>query len=163
MQTYCGLTMEFRVSNSFHVLRISNLKHKPFDRKPIQVLQESLNIPGTNVHLVYRSSSSSGYMSTLIIKMTGPVVPRDMAFVWLKIQIEGLKYEKQFEADPLLVYKFAWDRRNAYNQKVFGVVTAIGEFLETVFVVLCSQNLEVLMDVCWDEMGWDYITDEWVI
>ena len=86
-------------------------------------------------------------MSTLIIKMTGIVVPKNMAFVWLKIQIEGLKYEKQFEADPLLVYKFAWDRRNAYNQKVFGVVTAIGGSLEVVFVDAISVK-NVLVDGC---------------
>lgn len=40
--------------------------------------------------------------------------------------VEGLVYEKVFEADAGLKYKFAWDRRNAYNQKVYGIVTAQG-------------------------------------
>ncbi len=41
--------------------------------------------------------------------------------------MEGLVYEKIFEADAGLKYKFAWDRRNAYNQKVYGIVTAQGK------------------------------------
>ncbi len=92
----------------------------------IQVLQESLQIPGTDVYLVYHSSESPGYMSTIMIQLTPDNVPENLAVVHLRVSVEGLVFEKIFEADPGLKYKFAWDRRNAYNQKVYGIVTAHG-------------------------------------
>ena len=93
----------------------------------LQVLQESLQIPGTGVYLVYHSSETPGYMSTILIQLTPEVVPNELRVVYLRVAVEGLVSEKMFEADGGLKYKFAWDRRNAYNQKVYGIVTASGE------------------------------------
>lgn len=93
----------------------------------MQVLQESLAIPGTDIYLVYRSSQTSGYMSTILIQLTADDVPQELAIVHLRIIVEGLVFERMFEADPNLRYQFTWDRRNAYNQKVYGIVTANGE------------------------------------
>lgn len=92
----------------------------------LQVLQESLQIPGTSVYLVYHSSETPGYMSTIMIQLTPAVIPADLAVVHLRVAVEGLALERVFEADSGLKYKFAWDRRNAYNQKVYGIVTASG-------------------------------------
>jgi len=92
-----------------------------------QVLQESLSIPGTDVYLVYRSSQTSGYMSTIMIQLTPDDVPPDLVVVHLRVIVEGVVFERHFEADPDLRYRFTWDRRNAYNQKVYGIVTATGE------------------------------------
>ena len=92
-----------------------------------QVLQESLQVPGTSIYLVYHSSRTAGYMSTIMIQLTPSVIPSNLAVVYLRILVEGIVHERIFEADPNLKYKFAWDRRNAYNQKVFGIVTANGE------------------------------------
>ena len=92
-----------------------------------QVLQESLQVPGTGVYLVYHSSETSGYMSTIMIQLTPEDIPDDLAIVHLRVSVEGLVYEKVFEADAGIKYKFAWDRRNAYNQKVYGIVSASGE------------------------------------
>ena len=118
-------------------------------------------MPGTDVYLVYHSSETSGYMSTIMIQLTPDDIPNNLAVVRLKVSnikhssgenlsksacnlviatkqfivifvnclqvaVEGLVYEKIFEADAGLKYKFAWDRRNAYNQKVYGIVTAQG-------------------------------------
>ena len=94
-----------------------------------KVLQESLQVPGTDVYLVYHSSETSGYMSTIMIQLTPEKIPDNLAVVRLKVAVEGLVYEKVFEADSGLKYKFAWDRRNAYNQKVYGIVTAQGNLL----------------------------------
>jgi len=93
----------------------------------VQVLQESLSIPGTDIYLVYRSSQTSGYMSTILIQLTPDHVPEELAIVRLRVIVEGLVFERVFEADPNLRYRFTWDRRNAYNQKVYGIVTANGE------------------------------------
>lgn len=91
------------------------------------MLQESVQIPGTGVYLVYHSSETSGYMSTILIQLTPEVVPSDLRVVHLRVVVEGLVIERKFEADVNLKFKFAWDRRNAYNQKVYGIVTASGE------------------------------------
>lgn len=89
-----------------------------------QVLQESLSIPNTNVHLVYHSSESAGYMSVIMIQMTPSTIPDSLAVVHLKVSVEGIVMEKIFEADPNLKYTFSWNRRNVYRQKVYGIVTA---------------------------------------
>ncbi|XP_041356776.1 teneurin-m-like isoform X3 [Gigantopelta aegis] len=89
-----------------------------------QVLQESLDIPGTDVHLVYHSSESPGYMSLIMIQMTPGLIPTTLSLVHLRVSVEGVIVDKVFEADPNLKYTFSWDRRNAFNQKVYGIVTA---------------------------------------
>ena len=66
-------------------------------------------------------------MSTIMIQLTPDKVPSELLSVHLHVAVEGLIFERMFEADPGIKYKFAWDRRNAYNQKVYGIVTASGE------------------------------------
>lgn len=63
--------------------------------------------------------------------MTGQTVPRDLVIIRLRVIVEGVVFERDFEADADLQYQYTWDRRNAYNQKVYGVVTATGELLIT--------------------------------
>lgn len=66
-------------------------------------------------------------MSLILIQMTPDTVPRLLHLVHLRAAVEGVVLEKVFEADPNLKYTFAWDRLNAYKQKVYGIVTARGE------------------------------------
>ena len=54
-------------------------------------------------------------------------IPEQLVVVHLRIIVEGVVFERRFEADPDLSYRFMWDRRNAYNQKVYGIVTAAGQ------------------------------------
>ncbi|XP_076447152.1 teneurin-m-like [Babylonia areolata] len=89
-----------------------------------QVLQESIALPGTRVNLVYHSSEASGYMSLVRIQMTPDKVPRALRLVHLRVAVEGVVLEQVFEADPNLKYTFVWNRLNAYNQKVYGIVAA---------------------------------------
>jgi len=86
-----------------------------------------LSITGTGFHLVHDSSDAPGYMSSLLIALTGQTVPRQLVIVRLRVVVEGVVFERDLEADVDLQYRFTWDRRNAYNQKVYGVVTAIGK------------------------------------
>ena len=51
----------------------------------LQVLQESLQVPGTDVYLVYHSSETSGYMSTIMIQLTPDNIPDTLAVVRLKV------------------------------------------------------------------------------
>ncbi|KAK6173150.1 hypothetical protein SNE40_016661 [Patella caerulea] len=89
-----------------------------------QVLQESLDISGTDVHLVYHSSESPGYMSLIMIQMTPAKIPPKLSLVHLKVSVDGVVTEKVFEADPNLKYTYSWNRKNVFNQKVYGIVTA---------------------------------------
>ena len=66
-------------------------------------------------------------MATVAMQLTSSSVPDDLAVVHLRVAVEGVVDERRFEARPKLKYIFAWDRRNGYNQKVYGIVTARGE------------------------------------
>ncbi|KAI1279584.1 Teneurin-m [Halotydeus destructor] len=89
------------------------------------VLHESLTIPGTDLSLVYNSSRASGYRSVIELTMTPEKISNQLKLIHLKISVEGNLFERQFEADPLLKYTYAWNRRNVYRQKVYGVANAI--------------------------------------
>ncbi|XP_042896054.1 teneurin-m isoform X1 [Parasteatoda tepidariorum] len=93
-----------------------------------QVVQESLAIPGTNLHLVYHSSRMGGYLSTIQLRLTPDEIPPSLRFIHLRISIEGILFDKTFEAAPAIKFTYSWDRRNIYRQKVYGAATA------TVFV-----------------------------
>ena len=97
----------------------------------------SHRIADTDVHLVYVSSDSPGYMSTVVMQLTSSHVPDDLAVVHLRVAVEGVVDERRFEARSYLKYTFAWDRRNGYNQKVYGIVTARGETRNTTFIRSC--------------------------
>lgn len=90
-----------------------------------QVIQESLQIPGTGLNLVYQSSRASGYLSTIQLQLTPDVIPDTLYLIYLRITIEGILFEKKFEADPGIKFTYAWNRLNVYRQRVYGVTTAM--------------------------------------
>lgn len=92
----------------------------------LQVIQESLPIPGTDLHLVYHSSRAGGYLSTIQLQLTPDTIPSTLRLIHLRISIEGILFEKKFEADPAIKYTYAWNRRNVYRQKVYGIASATG-------------------------------------
>ncbi len=96
---------------------------------------ERLRLPGTSgLHLVRSSSPSSspapGSLSTLTVRLTppadssSPVLPASLRRVLLSVRVAGRVFRRAFEADPGLEFVYGWDRRNAYDQKVHGVVRA---------------------------------------
>ncbi|KAA0186935.1 hypothetical protein HAZT_HAZT008617 [Hyalella azteca] len=88
------------------------------------VVQESVRIPGSELHLLYHSNTASGYFSRLLLEITPHTVPAALSRVHLKITVEGSVFEKLFEADPNITYTFTWNKRNVYKQKVYGVSLA---------------------------------------
>uniref|UniRef100_A0A146KU89 Tenascin-like protein n=4 Tax=Lygus hesperus TaxID=30085 RepID=A0A146KU89_LYGHE len=90
-----------------------------------QVVQESFQIPGTGLNLVYHSSRSAGYLSTIQLQLTPDKIPPALKLIHLKITIEGILFEKVFEADPGIKFTYAWNRLNVYRQRVYGVTTAL--------------------------------------
>nr|CAI5828637.1 unnamed protein product [Callosobruchus analis] len=89
-----------------------------------QIVQESIPIPGSDLHILYQSSQATGYLSTIYMKLTGPVIPKSLSHVHVRVEIEGSLHIKTYEADPNLTHTFAWNKRNVYKQKVYGIVQA---------------------------------------
>ena len=96
-----------------------------------KVLREMLPIAGTRVFVVHDSSDSPGYQSVLFVALTTNTLPESLRLIRLRVVVEGVVFERDFEADLNVHYRFAWDRRNAYNQKVYGVTTATGTSFTT--------------------------------
>nr|CAH7727154.1 unnamed protein product [Callosobruchus chinensis] len=89
-----------------------------------QIVQESIPIPGSDLHILYQSSQATGYLSTIYMKLTGPGIPKSLTHVHVRVEIEGSLHIKTYEADPNLTHTFAWNKRNVYKQKVYGIVQA---------------------------------------
>ncbi|KAI4462797.1 teneurin and n-acetylglucosamine-1-phosphodiester alpha-n-acetylglucosaminidase [Holotrichia oblita] len=106
-----------------------------------QVVQESLQIPGTGLNLVYHSSRAAGYLSTIQLQLTPEVIPSTLNLIHLRITIEGILFEKTFEADPIIKFTYAWNRLNVYRQRVYGVTTAI---------VKVGYEYSDCKDIIWD-------------
>ncbi|XP_055389787.1 teneurin-a isoform X2 [Condylostylus longicornis] len=89
-----------------------------------QIVQESIQIPGSGLHLTYQSSQASGYLSIVRMRLTGEKIPSTLTHVHVGVEIEGSLHVKTYEADPNLIHTFAWNKRNVYRQKVYGVTIA---------------------------------------
>lgn len=90
-----------------------------------QVVQESFQIPGTDLHLVYHSSRTAGYLSTIKLQLTPDKIPATLKSVHLKITIEGILFERTFEADPSIKFTYSWNLFNIYRRRVYGIATAV--------------------------------------
>ncbi|XP_055530573.1 teneurin-m isoform X3 [Wyeomyia smithii] len=106
-----------------------------------QVVQESLSIPGTGLNLVYHSSRAAGYLSTIKLQLTPDTVPQTLKLIHLRITIEGILFERIFEADPGIKFTYPWNRLNIYRQRVYGITTA---------VVKVGYQYTDCKDVIWD-------------
>lgn len=89
-----------------------------------QIVQESLQIPGSGLFLTYQSSQASGYLSIVRMRLTNNQIPPTLTHVHVGVEIEGSLHVKTYEADPNLTHTFAWNKRNVYKQKVYGVALA---------------------------------------
>lgn len=106
-----------------------------------QVVQESIQIPGTGLNLVYHSSRAAGYLSTIKLQLTPETIPVSLLLIHLRITIEGILFERVFEADPGIKFTYAWNRLNIYRQRVYGVTTA---------VVKVGYQYSNCKDIIWD-------------
>ena len=86
-------------------------------------VRDSIRIPQSDVHLIYRSTSSSS-PSTIDIKFTPAIIPPTLMAIHLNVKISGVSFSKSFEADSNLTYVYQWTKRNVYNQKVYGICMA---------------------------------------
>lgn len=94
------------------------------------------NNSNESVSLVYISSRANEFMSTINIELVPQTsfnydgsqqpfkLPEELKLVHLKIVIEGNLVEQIFEPQANLTFTYAWNRRNVYRQKSFGLSTA---------------------------------------
>ncbi|KAH1028032.1 hypothetical protein HUJ05_001438 [Dendroctonus ponderosae] len=96
---------------------------------------------GDDCSEIYHSSRAAGYLSTIQLQLTPEIVPTTLKLIHLRITIEGILFEKVFEADPVIKFTYAWNRLNVYRQRVYGVTTAI---------VKVGYQYSNCKDVIWD-------------
>lgn len=105
-------------------------------------------IPGSDLNLVYLSSRTSGYKPILKVLMTQERLPFGLMKVHLMVAVMGRLFQKSLPAFPDLSYTFVWDKTDAYNQKVYGLSEAVGEFPPTLnhscLKMLCEHHMTVL-------------------
>jgi hypothetical protein len=107
-----------------------------------QAVQESLPVSDNNIHLVYHSARTKGYLSTIQLQLTPDTVPATLIKVHLKITIEGVVHEKVFEADPNIRYTYSWDRLNEYRQVNMATFSyVILTSLKTVFIIFWCNSI----------------------
>jgi teneurin len=58
------------------------------------------------------------------MRLTRDTIPPTLTHVHIGVEIEGSLHVKTYEADPNLTHTFAWNKRNVYKQKVYGVALA---------------------------------------
>ncbi|KAG8307286.1 hypothetical protein J6590_024932 [Homalodisca vitripennis] len=97
--------------------KVGGLAGKSLVLAETQMLQESIRIPGSGLHLMYRSSLASGYLSRVVMRLTHSAIPPSLVRVHVRVEIEGSVHTKTYEADPNLTHTFAWNKRNVYKQK----------------------------------------------
>jgi hypothetical protein len=90
-----------------------------------RVIREVIPIMNSRLSLVYHSGRARGYLSTLELRLTPEKIPASLKTVQLRITIEGVLFEKTFEADPSLKFTYSWKRLNIYRQRVYGTTTAV--------------------------------------
>ena len=103
----------------------SNYYEKPMLVLPDSgVVRNELNIIDSDLKLVYMSNQVPGFTSTIFALLTQSEIPSSLKLVHLKILIEGILFKQIFDAYEDLKYEYSWDRRNAYEQRVYGFTFA---------------------------------------
>ena len=75
-----------------------------------------MKLADSGISLVYHSARAKDYLSTIQLQLTPDQIPESLLKVHIRITIEGVVYEKVFEADPNIRYTYAWDGLNQYRQ-----------------------------------------------
>jgi hypothetical protein len=88
------------------------------------IVRNELPINDSKFKLIYQSNLLSGYLSTIYLLLTNDKIPTNLQLVHLKIVVEGVLFKQTFDACEDLKYEYFWDRRNAYEQKVYGFTFA---------------------------------------
>lgn len=104
------------------------------------------------VSLVYVSSRANEFMSTINLQLVPPAkadykLPDELKLIHLKIVIEGNLFEQTFEPSNNLTFTYAWNRRNVYRQKCYGLSNALVsvgyEYFECKHVIWSTKQIQL--------------------
>ncbi|KAG9510775.1 Teneurin-a [Fragariocoptes setiger] len=88
------------------------------------ILRDKVTLTGSNVNLVYLSSFNH-YMTLIKVRLIKELPENSsLAHVHVKVMIAGMLHEDIVAPQSHLMYIFAWNRLDAYNQRVFGTIEA---------------------------------------
>lgn len=133
------------------------------------MVQQSIQLPGSSnsdsqssayensnqsVSLIYISSRANEFMSTISLQLTPTEddngefkLPQELKHVHLKIVVEGNLFEQAFEPQSNLSFTYAWNRRNVYRQKSFGLSTAsvsVGyEYFDCKHIIWTTRHIQL--------------------
>lgn len=87
-----------------------------------QTTKATVDVPGTDVALHYRSDRLPGRKAgrSIRIPLTGSEPPDSLKTVELTVDVAGQHHEFEFEPEPDDVYRFLWDGKDAYGNRVQG-------------------------------------------
>ena len=91
------------------------------------VIRSEQALGDTGLKLIYSSSLAPGFSSSIFVLLTQSSIPETLQQVHLQIVVEGVIQQLIFDAYPNLHYEFSWDKRNAYEQRVYGFAYAKGK------------------------------------
>ena len=117
--SHCYNTMKPLLMTSHRSSRNHATDHQQTIFADSGVLRKSVEIPGSDVHLIYHTSSATSALSVLYLRLTPRTVPQALHRVHIKIVVAGVVFKKTFEGEANLVYTYGWNKQNVYNQKVY--------------------------------------------
>lgn len=82
------------------------------------------------INLVYTSSLSAGYQSTLFILLTSDVIPDELRIVHVRVEVEGVVHRVKLDAAEMLRYKtkpFSYTITNICEQKYYLCTNICGD------------------------------------
>lgn len=88
------------------------------------IVRNELKLVDTDLSLVYTSNQAAGFSSTIFILLTKSLIPEALRQVHVNIVVEGVLVKQKLDAYPSQSFEYSWDRRNAYEQRVYGVTFA---------------------------------------
>lgn len=89
-----------------------------------RIFHEEIPIPGTGMSLHYASNRVAGYRHLVNIPASGPVVPKSLKQILVKLEIAGRTFETVLAPLPDQKAEFVWDGRDHLGRDVSGSITA---------------------------------------
>ena len=114
-----SLAINPKIYSTWKEIRSNYFTNTTFVLPSSGALRSELNIPDSNLKLIYMSNLASGYASSIFLLLTQNKIPDSLHMIHLKIVVEGVLFKQSFDAYPNLKYEYSWDRRNAYEHFVY--------------------------------------------
>ncbi len=89
-----------------------------------RVFHEDIPIPGTDITLHYSSNRVGGYISNVVIPVSGAEVPASLRYIIVKLEVAGRSFEQKIDPLPNKSVEFTWDGSDAFGNRIIGATNA---------------------------------------